>query len=155
MGQRQSTSGAASAPVNNEKNGDATTATMMARAMEKLELRAEEAEAKLASLESAVKKAAMAENRHEQGPPAAAAAVAGGKRNGPGVKDEKEKALSTRYVKELLELRKVLVEAQNEQDALKKRVEEVESKNAKLEYRIGHLKKALGGDDDDDGAVKE
>ena len=56
---------------------------------------------------------------------------------------ESSKVLSARYIAELKELRKVLVDAEKEQNSLLEKVTELETAKSKLEYQVKHLKKAL------------
>ncbi|KAL4444106.1 hypothetical protein ABPG75_011843 [Micractinium tetrahymenae] len=50
---------------------------------------------------------------------------------------------TSRYVAELQALRAVLVAAKAEQEALEKRVAELETENSKLKYQALHLKRAV------------
>lgn len=50
---------------------------------------------------------------------------------------------TSRYVAELQALQTVLLAAKAEQQALEKRVSEVEAENSKLKYQCVHLKKAV------------
>ncbi|KAL4419426.1 hypothetical protein ABPG77_006353 [Micractinium sp. CCAP 211/92] len=50
---------------------------------------------------------------------------------------------TSRYVAELQALREVLVAAKAEQEALEKRVGELETENSKLKYQALHLKRAV------------
>lgn len=63
--------------------------------------------------------------------------------NAPDTSSESSKVLSARYISELKELRKVLVDAEREQNSLIDRVTDLETTKSKLEYQVKHLKRAL------------
>lgn len=63
--------------------------------------------------------------------------------NAPDTSSESSKVLSARYISELKELRKVLVDAEKEQNSLLERITELETAKSKLEYQVKHLKRAL------------
>ncbi|PRW50917.1 MICAL C-terminal [Chlorella sorokiniana] len=92
---------------------------MDAAALAQFEARAAQAEQRLAVLE---------------------AKLAGG--SGSGAVD------TSRYVAELQSLKGVLLAAAAEQEALEKRVAELESENSKLRYQCLHLKRAVTESDE-------
>lgn len=62
---------------------------------------------------------------------------------------------TSRYVVELQGLRDVLVAAKVQQDALEKRVAELETENSKLKYQSLHLKRAVTEADEKLAALQD
>ncbi|KAL4855330.1 hypothetical protein ACK3TF_004076 [Chlorella vulgaris] len=62
---------------------------------------------------------------------------------------------TSRYVAELQALQTVLLAAKAEQQALEKRVSEVEAENSKLKYQCVHLKKAVTEGDEKLAALQK